>query len=602
MAVIADKNRRKRRSAPRRSRGQEAAPPVLDLPVDYQAAPVIQQGPASYSPGVTARSKRVREWKHLKGLELQDEAQKSGRELTVQELSAAVEKAWDEFQGWRCSQAILKQFAATAPTSEAPERAINHEVEIAACLRLPTLRWLKELMLDKTNARGFSACRSLVLAVFFRMAFACGRPEVARAREELLAGHTLASWAHDYPDPGPKSKHFYESLHKMLASKPADVLVHVNLELFHQLAEQQDPSGKLRHPDAGKVAIVDGCLIPANVPQRSPKDEEHRGILYGPGRERVEDVVYTDSQGRLQRFVAGYKLMSLVDLATNQAMVFCVCPADCNERQAALYLLRLLFRLWPQCPLETLVGDGLYHNDIDFLRELIFTWGVQPCFPDNSGAYRKDLEHLATKGVPECACGDLMKLKDVDPLLTAKSRAKKGIPRGQGSPTGARLRWQCPNGLCGPSYTRPFDDPRLYSYLPRAGDHPRAALRSALLLRRNAVESYFARLHSLGLGGKGQRPAWAKDQEMDWLLGSGIVSLTARRLAHETGLYDLAEAEARRLRLLDQPSEVVPAPGPSELELARTRRERDRRLGPPEPPRTWASGEVGSMLDEELAA
>lgn len=569
-------------------RPAEAPATVADLPPDFRQAPVIQQGPTGRSPGLAPRSKRVREWQYLKRIELQEEARKGGKELSPQGLQRAVEKAWDEFLADQSSSAVLKQFEATAPTSQAPNSSqVNREVEIAACLRHPVLRWLSDLMLGKTNARGFKARRKLVLAVFLRMAFSFGRPEVVKVREELLCGHTLASWAHDYPDEGPASKHFYESLHCMLRSKPAEALVHTNLELYRQLIEQRESSGDLRHPNAAKVAIVDGCLIPANVPQRSPKDEEHRGILYGPGRERVEDVVYTDSQGRLQRFVAGYKLMTLVDVATNQAMVFCICPADCSERQAALHLLRLLFRLWPECPLEILVGDGLYHNDVEFLRELIFELGVQPCFPDTAGKYRADLEHVKTKGVPGCGCGELMKLKDVDPLLNAKSRAKKGMARGQMAPTGARLRWVCERGLCKPTYTRPFDDPRLYTYLPRAGDHPRAALRSALLHRRNAVESYFARLHALGLGGKANRPAWAKDHEVDWLLGMGIVSLTARRLAHETGLYAAAEGEAEALGLMDQPSHAVPAPGPSEEELAAAQRDREGRLGPVSAPQTW---------------
>jgi DDE family transposase len=605
MAVISSKQPtdRRRENGARPVALEEEHASLADLPRDYQAAPVIQQGPTSRAPGLTARSKRVREWQYLKRIELAEEARREGHELAPQELAQAAEKAWEAFRAGQGSGAVLKQFEATAPTSEAPQRSeINREVEIAACLSHPTLRWLSQLMLGKTNARGFSARRKLVLAVFLRMAFAFARPEVAKVREELLAGHTLASWAHDYPDEGPASKHFYESLHNMLRAKPAEVLVHTNLELYRQLIEQKDASGKPRHPNAGKVAIVDGCLIPANVPQRSPRDEEHRGILYGPGRERVEDVVYTDSNGRLQRFVAGYKLMTLVDMATNQAMVFCVCPADCSERQAALHLLRLLFRLWPECPLEILVGDGLYHNDVDFLRELIFELGVQPCFPDSNGKYRAGLEHVSTKGVPECDCGELMKLKDVDPLLTARSRAKKGIARGEKAATGARLRWVCEHGLCKPTYTRPFDDPRLYTFLPRVGDHPRAALRSALLHRRNAVESYFARLHNLGLNGKANRPAWAKDHEMDWLLGAGIISLTARRLVHEIGLYDLAEAEARDLRLLDQPSAEVPAPGPNEIELAGARRERERILGPAEPPRTWGRAETISEAVEELAA
>jgi hypothetical protein len=70
----------------------------------------------------------------------------------------------------------------------------------------------------------------------------------------------------------------------------------------------------------------------------------------------------------------------------------------------------------------------------------------------------------------------------------------------------ARLRWVCPNskpsrrsgsGICKGVETKPHDDPRLYTFLPRGGSHRHAALRTALLLRRNGVESINASLKNL---------------------------------------------------------------------------------------------------------
>ena len=95
-----------------------------------------------------------------------------------------------------------------------------------------------------------------------------------------------------------------------------------------------------------------------------------------------------------------------------------------------------------------------------------------------------------------------------------------------------------------------------------------------------------------------------KRREHDLLLCAGLTFLTARRLIHETGLYDEVEDEARTLGLLEQPTLANPAPGPSELELARALREREATIGPPEAPRTWTAPIAQGPIERpgELAA
>jgi hypothetical protein len=85
----------------------------------------------------------------------------------------------------------------------------------------------------------------------------------------------------------------------------------------------------------------------------------------------------------------------------------------------------------------------------------------------------------------------------------------------------------------------------------------------------------FAALHRLGLAGKGlDRPTWADDHEMELLLLTGLLFLTARRLVFENGLYGYALQEARDLGLLEPLTLAQPASPVSSdrLHQARARR------------------------------
>jgi len=115
-------------------------------------------------------------------------------------------------------------------------------------------------------------------------------------------------------------------------------------------------------------------------------------------------------------------------------------------------------------------------------------------------------------------------------------------------------------------------------------------MRRVLASRREAVESVFATLKRRGCGAAGfDRPAWVYDDEAHWFHYGGLLGLTARRLAHELGLYEAAHREATSLDLLTQPTRKRPAPGPTADELADvvTR----RRLEPIQAPVGWPSYE-----------
>lgn len=211
------------------------------------------------------------------------------------------------------------------------------------------------------------------------------------------------------------------------------------------------------------------------------------------------------------------------------------------------------------------------------------------------GDYAKGLPHVKTNGVPECErCGSLCKFKDDDgKIWTAAKRAAGDPGRGQEAPDlNGRFRWKCPNGCAGLYYTRPFDDPRLYTYYHRAGTHRRAIERLVYSWRHNAIESINSSLKRLNLGDTGvDRQEWGGDVAVAWTFALGLYGLTARRLADEVGHYDAAMAEACELGLFDKPSVTNPNPGPDAFTLARVLAEREAQLGPPRAPRSWPDDE-----------
>jgi hypothetical protein len=552
---------------------------------EYEGAREIKQTPSGHTPGFTLRPHRVDEWILLKAIGLR----KQDSTLGVEESVKQAKKEFEKFRQGVTAGPDLKAFEDTAPTCSVPVPSkTRQECEVAAVRWLPEIRWLSNFLWRKNNGRGFPGHRHMLIAVLLQMAFGRSRPELSSARDALLAGRPLLNWAHDYPDGCQARSTFFQTFRRLLESKPAAVLPHVNLALLKRLAAECDGKGRLRHKEVGKIGIVDATLIEADVAQKSPKSEKHRELLTGRRREKVRPVVYTGPEGNVRRFTHGYKLLAIICAETMAPMIWALVSASADERKETLLLLDKLFAIWPDCPLEILVGDGLYDGSIEFAHRLVFDYGIHPCFPMSAG-YAAATPHLKSKGVPVCGCGEEMKFKDSDNYYTLERRIKEGIPRGQQAKRlDARLRWVCRNGKCKLVSTRPFDDPRLYTWLHHGGDHERASLRRALLVRRNAVESLFSSLKHLGLGGRAQeRPRWACDIGMDWLLSLGLVFQTARRLVHENGLYQRAFDEAQGLGLLRQPSEQQPAPGPNELQLARARQSRAGALEPSQAPVTW---------------
>jgi hypothetical protein len=146
----------------------------------------------------------------------------------------------------------------------------------------------------------------------------------------------------------------------------------------------------------------------------------------------------------------------------------------------------------------------------------------------------------------------LMKREQADDFCNPAKRNKLRLVPGQPAPQfKGRIRWICP--ACGIRETTYVEhDARLYTFLPRQGDHKLAWLGKALEFRRNSSESIFSSLEQRGFALHGQRHSrWATNEiRQAWLTGGGLLAHTLCRIAHKSGSYAEVEAEARSLGLL----------------------------------------------------
>lgn len=520
------------------------------------------------SPGITDEQRAARREKELKEL-LRLEAHHRARErrlrLSPTEISSAVKEKLKRIKALPNRDEVLEQFDATAlPCVAPPTRAIRSEVMVGAILRLPAVSGLLGYLRARTGSNGPVPARAVAAAVLVRLAFMKGDPEIKPAYESFDAGQTLQAWAHDYPEGGPTLEGgFYDAFDTMLDKRDPTEAVECNVALVKWIERL--------FPGFVKIALTDGSDVLAPVRQVRPKSPEHRRLILqalADRRMRIQFRVYTDENGEVIVKVLGYKLV-LISIGTIP-LIWKLAEANCDEREVVLELLEQLFQLWPDCPMKYLVGDAYFDHSKEFNRKLLFNWGLVGVFP-KAEAYARDLPHVAHDGVPHCRHGEMTLDRRADFPIGAAWRRKRGLAPGEPAMVDPRLIWTCPLDVCRNLTTRPRHDARLYTYLPRGGTHKSAALRTALLLRRNAIESLFRCLHHFGVARKEGRPAWAVDCDMDWLVSMALLQLTGRALAWESGLYAEVKQRARERRLLDQPRSTDPTPGPTAAEVEEDR-------------------------------
>ncbi len=413
---------------------------------------------------------------------------------------------------------------------------------------------VKELGERSSTNFGPEPNRDLAIAVLFRMGTTTLRPDISARYKELSNLHPLAQWAHDYPGDSPNLSGVYRGLKQMLNEHSPKSAVEANFAMIRRLGDLTDDQGNLKHPDIGKRLVVDGVLIEANEPQGPFVSDEHRRRTLKQGRYKVTHLRYVDEKGETTKRVRGWKLIVIGDMSTTLPLVAKLFPATVDEREACLELIEWLFtELWSECPAEVLVGDALYEHSKIFIDELMSVWAIQPVF-HRRGSYSKELLFYRTYGTATCRHG-LMKMRGTEGFTKPSDRKENGraselIVR----TSAARIRWVCPEPAsqrCSPVTTRPYEDPRIYTYYPRGGDHQRAWMRKALETRRNCIESLFSSLHHLAVTGSSpDRAKWAGDAGAEWLLVMALMSRTANRLTDELGLYEKARNEADLMGLL----------------------------------------------------
>lgn len=273
--------------------------------------------------------------------------------------------------------------------------------------------------------------------------------------------------------------------------------------------------------------------------------------------------------------------------------------ANATERDEALKLIRLLFQLWPDAPIEALVGDSHYDQSEEFARELVFSYGIAPIFAMHGDKFGKQWAYTdgtsGELGVPKCEHG-VMSYGWVDGVVTRAKREKENLKPGEPAPTGARIRWRCPlhkelgKDACEMKDTYINQNPRLYTAYPRAGESKQRVLREVWLARRGSIESLNGLVKHRGLAGRNQeRARKASDKRMDWLLSLGLLYIVGRRLAHENGDYQRCCEEAETLGLTANPSPEQLAPGPDDSSTyPEMLANRDQEWGPMREPRSLA--------------
>ncbi len=395
----------------------------------------------------------------------------------------------------------------------------------------------------------------------------------------------LRGYAYNYVTVKAKSE-AYEQWHKACHRRGPDAVLHVNLSLIKKLARLLDDPSDKKRPRVGQRLVVDGTQQQADVRQVFPYGERHANFL-NRDYEGLGWVLHQRGDGSELKRNHGYNIVVISDLATGLPLVWHVMPAGGDEREATILMLEMLFRLWPECPAECILGDSLYDHSIQFTRELEFIWNLHPLFAAHGSRSDSVSKFAATNGVPPCPHSDtgFMHLKKAENFFNGLKGVEDGSARGEEPPNRrAYNRWVCPHGKCKPENVYFDKDPRRNSYYPQEGDHGRYFLRKAAMPYRNSAESLFAEVKALNLFGPlTNRVRHAKThREVMTAVGLAFMGLTAKRYAHEIGLYDDVKERAKSVGLLTPPTIDRPSPGPDHQQLAVIRELDPQDLEPPE--------------------
>lgn len=446
---------------------------------------------------------------------------------------------------------LLKQYEKLMQVSKAPDRRpIRDHIEAKAIRQIPEFEELEETLLHCGFGR--PSDRRMPAATFLRMALGDCPPEIRKTVKEFEGSNRELDWAYlDETDPEKVKPLLRDetalrrTMKAMLERNDPDLAWVLNASLLGRF--------HARYPEVGRYLTVDSTMIEAHLEQSGTKSGEHGALL---NRGTGAGFGYHGGRNRKPKSWRGWKLLLLVDLKTGLVLVGMLIPANAPEYPYIPELLDKAFRLMPWLDPEYLVADSEMDRKTHLAFELQERYGITPVFDLRENVSR-DFDWAESEGVPKCSKHGHMHLEQVElePYRAVPIVDKRG-PEAAKREYKGRMRWICKGceaeGVTVRTETRIRHNARIYTALPRQGDNWRAALRQALMLRRNHSESCNSQIKIRGIGGRAHFKArWVtKQAHMEWLTYMAAIAPTLRREAHESGLYAQLVGEAEWLKLV----------------------------------------------------
>lgn len=445
---------------------------------------------------------------------------------------------------------LPREYAKLLQASWAPDRKdIRESIEAAACRRVVEWQELEAMLVG--CGRGRPSDRRLPIAIFSRAVLCSGVPELRANLKDFQGSNLELDWAFfDTPDMDANTAHMREesavrkAMKGMLERNDPEQTVELNLQVIRRLWE--------RHEDIGRYLVVDATPISALVEQTVPVNAEHAALVTrNTGATLHHHGGGSGKRKRNPKTWLGWRLLAIADLKSGLPLIWKLIPAG-PEYPHLVPMLERLLALAPWLDPEYVVGDSEYDRSTRIAFDLQARLGICPVFPlrENVGRHWDWHEH---HGVPHCSRRGhaAMKLHQSEDFMPENvtigyepnfALARKEFP--------GRTRWYCEKcrkaGRKITATTWFRKNPRLYTYLPRGGEHERYARRVALMLRRNSIEGLFSQLKRRGIGNRNHfNCRWATHGvHVEWLCGAALLGMTVRREAHESGLYANAANEA----------------------------------------------------------
>jgi len=219
-------------------------------------------------------------------------------------------------------------------------------------------------------------------------------------------------------------------------------------------------------------------------------------------------------------FWRGYYLIALVCLKTGMPIVWMLRDANSldddpqsnKEADALQDLLKLLYEMWPDCPLKFVVGDKAWDFS-EYYRQCLTQYGVHlvAVQRDDNNRLVRSVDQVDHKNIVEYTgrgevyCRHHHDKTKYGPMTLAgyEFADRDGLAPGDTADLSKfRVRYRCEH--CAKTYSLPLrgtgknSDWNIFSFLPQSPLHlKRYALRRALETRRNTIESVFGALKTV---------------------------------------------------------------------------------------------------------